>query len=66
MMADEIFKSLEFDVMSLVFNKFRSVVTFQPTVATVLSPEVGLLLSPRAGNSHRILPKLKGTNATLT
>eukprot|EP00246_Nothoceros_aenigmaticus_P012081 TRINITY_DN3580_c0_g1_i1.p1 TRINITY_DN3580_c0_g1~~TRINITY_DN3580_c0_g1_i1.p1 ORF type:complete len:340 (+),score=57.37 TRINITY_DN3580_c0_g1_i1:43-1020(+) len=40
MMADELLKSLEFDVMSLVFNKFRSVVTFQPTVATVLSPEV--------------------------
>lgn len=36
--ADEILKK-EFDVARIVFNKFGSVMTFTPTIATILSPE---------------------------
>ena len=31
---------MEYDALRIVFNKFHSVVSFPPTVATVLSPEV--------------------------
>lgn len=40
MIADEVLKTVEFDAIKIVFNKFNSVVSFVPTVATVLSPEV--------------------------
>lgn len=40
MMADEILKGMEYDSLKLVFNRFQSVVSFEATVATVLSPEV--------------------------
>lgn len=40
MIADEILKTVEYDNLRLVFNRFNSVVAFVPTVATVLSPEV--------------------------
>jgi F-type H+-transporting ATPase subunit gamma len=39
MIADEIMKNNEYDGIQLVFNKFQSVVSFMPTVATLLSPE---------------------------
>ncbi|XP_044477177.1 ATP synthase subunit gamma, mitochondrial [Mangifera indica] len=39
-LADDILKNVEFDALRIVFNKFQSVVSFLPTVATVLSPEV--------------------------
>ncbi|CAM6101873.1 unnamed protein product [Calypogeia fissa] len=40
MIADEILKKVEFDAIYLVYNKFQSVVSFLPTVATILSPEI--------------------------
>jgi F-type H+-transporting ATPase subunit gamma len=39
MMADEILKSNEYDAIQMVYNKFNSVVSFLPTVATLLSPQ---------------------------
>ncbi|XP_019153052.1 PREDICTED: ATP synthase subunit gamma, mitochondrial-like [Ipomoea nil] len=39
-LADDILKNVEFDALRIVFNKFHSVVSFVPTMATVLSPEV--------------------------
>ncbi|OMO53164.1 ATPase, F1 complex, gamma subunit [Corchorus capsularis] len=38
--ADDILKNVEFDALRIVFNKFHSVVSFLPTVSTILSPEV--------------------------
>ncbi|KAG6635588.1 ATP synthase subunit gamma, mitochondrial-like [Carya illinoinensis] len=38
-LADDILKNVEYDALRIVFNKFQSVVSFLPTVATVLSPE---------------------------
>ncbi|KAI9173977.1 hypothetical protein LWI28_009717 [Acer negundo] len=38
--ADDILKNVEFDALRIVFNKFQSVVSFLPTMATILSPEV--------------------------
>ncbi|XP_024402033.1 ATP synthase subunit gamma, mitochondrial [Physcomitrium patens] len=40
MIADEIIKSCEYDVIKVVYNKFNSAVSFLPTVATLLSPEM--------------------------
>ncbi|KAL5990389.1 hypothetical protein ACLOJK_011289 [Asimina triloba] len=40
LLADEILKNIEYDALRIVFNKFHSVVSFIPTMATVLSPEV--------------------------
>jgi F-type H+-transporting ATPase subunit gamma len=40
MIADEIIKNNEYDVIKLVYNKFNSAVSFLPTVATLLSPEM--------------------------
>lgn len=40
MIADEIIKSSEYDVIKVVYNKFNSAVSFLPTVATLLSPEM--------------------------
>ncbi|CAH9144065.1 unnamed protein product [Cuscuta epithymum] len=37
--ADDILKNVEFDALRIVFNKFQSVVSFIPTMATILSPE---------------------------
>ncbi|XP_020596130.1 ATP synthase subunit gamma, mitochondrial [Phalaenopsis equestris] len=39
-LADDILKNVEFDALRIVFNKFHSVVSFPPTVSTILSPEV--------------------------
>ncbi|KAF6165056.1 hypothetical protein GIB67_000640 [Kingdonia uniflora] len=39
-LADDILKNIEYDALRIVFNKFQSVVSFLPTVATVLSPEI--------------------------
>ncbi|KAJ8752720.1 hypothetical protein K2173_007030 [Erythroxylum novogranatense] len=39
-LADDILKNVEYDALRIVFNKFQSVVSFLPTIATVLSPEV--------------------------
>ncbi|KAF7136573.1 hypothetical protein RHSIM_Rhsim08G0146100 [Rhododendron simsii] len=39
-LADDILKNVEFDALRIVFNKFQSVVSFLPTTATILSPEV--------------------------
>ena len=41
-LADEILKNVEYDALRIVFNKFHSVVSFVPTVSTVLSPEVSM------------------------
>lgn len=38
--ADDILKNVEYDALRIVFNKFQSVVSFIPTMASVLSPEV--------------------------
>lgn len=40
MIADEILKNVEFDAIKMVYNKFSSVVSFVPSVATILSPEM--------------------------
>lgn len=37
--ADDILKNVEFDALRIVYNKFQSVVSFVPTMSTVLSPE---------------------------
>uniref|UniRef100_A0A5B7C726 ATP synthase subunit gamma n=2 Tax=Davidia involucrata TaxID=16924 RepID=A0A5B7C726_DAVIN len=39
-LADDILKNVEYDALRIVFNKFQSVVSSVPSVATVLSPEV--------------------------
>ena len=39
-LADDILKNVQFDALRIVFNKFHSVVSFVPTVSTILSPEV--------------------------
>ncbi|KAK4804672.1 hypothetical protein SAY86_004489 [Trapa natans] len=39
-LADDILKNVEFDALRIVFNKFHSVVSFLPTISTVLSPEI--------------------------
>ncbi|PSR89122.1 ATP synthase subunit gamma like [Actinidia chinensis var. chinensis] len=39
-LADDVLKNVEFDALRIVFNKFHSVVSFMPTIATVLSPEM--------------------------
>ncbi|KAK9996239.1 hypothetical protein SO802_020925 [Lithocarpus litseifolius] len=39
-LADDILKNVEYDALRIVFNKFRSVISFIPTTATVLSPEI--------------------------
>ncbi|KAJ4961785.1 hypothetical protein NE237_021695 [Protea cynaroides] len=39
-LADDILKNVEYDALRIVFNKFQSVVSFLPTMSTVLSPEV--------------------------
>lgn len=41
--ADDILKNVEFDALRIVYNKFQSVVSFLPTVSTILSPEVSKL-----------------------
>ncbi|KAJ1697558.1 hypothetical protein LUZ63_006070 [Rhynchospora breviuscula] len=38
-LADDILKNVEFDALRIVYNKFHSVVSFIPTISTVLSPE---------------------------
>uniref|UniRef100_A0A452Y8H1 ATP synthase subunit gamma, mitochondrial n=1 Tax=Aegilops tauschii subsp. strangulata TaxID=200361 RepID=A0A452Y8H1_AEGTS len=40
-LADDILKNVEYDAIRVVFNKFQSVISFRPTLATILSPEVG-------------------------
>lgn len=52
-LADDILKNVEFDALRIVYNKFESVVSFIPTVATVLSPEVSELTS----HSHHFINK---------
>ncbi|KAK9278096.1 hypothetical protein L1049_027654 [Liquidambar formosana] len=39
-LADDILKNVEYDALRIIFNKFQSVVSFIPTMATILSPEV--------------------------
>lgn len=39
-LADDILKNVEYDALRIVFNKFQSVVSFLPSTATILSPEV--------------------------
>ncbi|KAI4335911.1 hypothetical protein L6164_014507 [Bauhinia variegata] len=39
-LADDILKNVEYDALRIIFNKFQSVVSFLPTVSTVLSPEI--------------------------
>eukprot|EP00271_Cylindrocystis_brebissonii_P012856 TRINITY_DN32370_c0_g1_i1.p1 TRINITY_DN32370_c0_g1~~TRINITY_DN32370_c0_g1_i1.p1 ORF type:complete len:328 (-),score=67.44 TRINITY_DN32370_c0_g1_i1:1249-2232(-) len=40
MIVDEILKTVEYDAIRMVYNRFNSVVSFVPTVATILSPEI--------------------------
>ncbi|XP_057519883.1 ATP synthase subunit gamma, mitochondrial-like isoform X4 [Amaranthus tricolor] len=42
-LADDILKNVQFDALRIVFNKFSSVVSFVPTMSTILSPEVQYL-----------------------
>lgn len=49
-LADDILKNVEYDALRIVFNKFHSVVSFIPTVSTVLSPEVIQIAAPN--NTH--------------
>jgi len=42
LMADELLKH-KADVTRVVFNQFKSAISFQPTVSTVMSAEVGSL-----------------------
>ncbi|KAK3157395.1 hypothetical protein QOZ80_2AG0121240 [Eleusine coracana subsp. coracana] len=39
-LADDILKNVEFDALRVVFNKFESVISFKPTMTTILSPEI--------------------------
>ncbi|XP_077219923.1 gamma subunit of Mt ATP synthase [Tasmannia lanceolata] len=39
-LADDILKNVEYDALRIIFNKFRSVVSFMPTLSTILSPDV--------------------------
>ncbi|CAN6290229.1 unnamed protein product [Urochloa humidicola] len=39
-LADDILKNVEFDALRVIFNKFQSVMSFKPTMVTILSPEV--------------------------
>jgi F0F1-type ATP synthase gamma subunit len=39
-LADDILKNVEYDALRVIFNKFQSVISFKPTIATILSPEV--------------------------
>lgn len=41
-LADDILKNVEFDAPRIAFNKFHSVVSFLPTMSTVLLPEVSI------------------------
>lgn len=43
-LADDILKNVEFDALRVVFNKFHSVISFKPTMSTILSPEVSTVL----------------------
>ena len=38
-LADDILKNVEYDALRIVYNKFHSVVSFMPTISTILSPE---------------------------
>ncbi|KAI5071009.1 hypothetical protein GOP47_0013260 [Adiantum capillus-veneris] len=40
MIADEILKNVEFEAIRMVYNKFASVVSFIPAVATIMAPEL--------------------------
>jgi len=39
-LADDILKNVEYDALRVIFNKFHSVISFKPTIVTILSPEV--------------------------
>lgn len=39
--SEELLKT-EYDAMRIVYNRFGSAVSFKPTIATVLSPDVRL------------------------
>lgn len=56
MVVDDILKNVEFDTIKIVFNRFNSVVSFVPTVTTVLSPE---LLAKEVGEEGGSLGKLQ-------
>lgn len=49
-LADDILKNVEYDALRVVYNKFHSVVSFLPTMATVLSPEV--IQNAACGSCH--------------
>ena len=40
MLADDILMNVEYDALRIVFNKFHSMVSYIPTVSTILYPEV--------------------------
>eukprot|EP00897_Mesotaenium_endlicherianum_P003474 jgi/Mesen1/3154/ME000184S02229 len=54
MIAEDILKNVEFDKLHLVFNRFNSVVSFAPTVATVLSPETLAKESAEGGSVKQL------------
>lgn len=39
--AEEILKT-EYDAVRVIFNKFQSAISYKPTIATVLSPDVSV------------------------
>lgn len=40
LIAEELMKNSP-DAVQVLFNKFRSAIAFKPTIATILTPEVG-------------------------
>ena len=42
MLVDDIFNTVDFDAMRIIFNRFQLIVSFVPTVSTILSAEVRL------------------------
>lgn len=43
--ADELLKT-DFDAARIIYNRFGSAISFKPTIATILSPDVSLNYLP--------------------
>lgn len=49
--AEELLKT-EYDALRIVYNKFGSAVSYKPTIATILSPDVRQVLPSRQIQMH--------------
>ena len=72
MLADDILKNVEYDALRVIFNKFHSVISFKPTMVTILSPEVSdseacelVLESARPSRTHHYICRLPKKNQKL-